>query len=71
MQRTIIDYAITALNVLYWAALVIWGWFLLTTDLATKNNMWIVLPIFAVMIPYHLLRRKRDRIRSRSLQRTP
>lgn len=68
MPRTILDYAVTALLVLSWAILLIWGWLLLTTDLATRNNMWITLVLFAVVIPYHLLKRKRDKLRAKATQ---
>lgn len=59
-----IDYSITALSVLYWAMMAVWAWFLFTTDLATKNNTWIMLAIFALMIPYHLFRHKRKKLQA-------
>ncbi|GAA1756472.1 hypothetical protein GCM10009712_01760 [Pseudarthrobacter sulfonivorans] len=69
-----IDYAITSLNVLYWAVVAIWLWLWLTTDLATTgNSIWFVVAALALMIPYHLLRRKRNKLQSRAkeLQDTP
>jgi hypothetical protein len=73
MPRTMIDYAITALLVLYVMVLVTWGWMIFTTGPATVDNTWFIVAALAVMIPYHLLRRKRDKLRrgAKELQDTP
>jgi hypothetical protein len=67
MPRTMIDYAITALLVLYLITMATWAWTIFTVGPATVDNTWFIVAALAVMIPYHLLRRKR---RAKELQHT-
>ncbi|MBT2567303.1 hypothetical protein J7I84_12510 [Arthrobacter sp. ISL-85] len=67
MPRSVIDYAITALNVLYWIVVAVWVWLMFTDDTATVNGMWFVGAALAVMIPYHLLKRRRRNLQEKTM----
>lgn len=61
-----IDYAINALLITYVAVMAIWLGFMLTGDLALIDNTGFGMVVLALMIPYHLLRRKRNRLEARA-----
>lgn len=64
MQRSIIDYAMAALFVLYVALMVVWGWLLVTRNLSPGASQGFTLTVLPVIIGWHLLRGRRKRTAS-------
>lgn len=64
VQRSMIDYAIAALFLLYVALMVVWGWLLVTRNLSLGASQGFTLTVLPVIIGRHLLRGRRQRTAS-------
>jgi hypothetical protein len=45
----------------------VWVWLMLFGSTATVNGVWFVAAALAVMIPYHLLKRRRRKLQEKTM----